>query len=62
MYKCFRIKLLLINWIMERRQSSGFRHIFTVFFLLFLAPARGSNPSGKSITFPYLKTTYQKLK
>ena len=36
-------------WIMERKQSSGFRRIFTVAFLLFLAPAGGSNPISKFV-------------
>ena len=31
--------------IMDRKWSSGFRHIFTVAFFLFLATARGSNPA-----------------
>ena len=43
--------------IMERKQSSGVRRIFTVIFLLFLAPAGGSNNAGKTLTFtqPNLK-------
>ena len=32
--------------IMERKRSSGFRRIFTVAFLLSLAPAWGPNPTG----------------
>ena len=37
-------------WIMERKQTSGFRRIFTLAILLFLAPSRSSNPTGQSIT------------
>ena len=37
---------ILKFWIMERKQSSGFHCIFTLAFLLFLAPAGGSNPEG----------------
>ena len=29
-------------WVMERKRSNGFRHIITLAFLLFLAPARQS--------------------
>ena len=41
-----------ITWIMERKRS-----IFTVDFILFLAPVGGSNPAGQSLTFtqPNLK-------
>ena len=35
--------LCYIFLIMDRKRSSGFRRIFTVDFLLFLAPAGGSN-------------------
>ena len=52
------LNILLDHWIMERKQSSGFRRIFTVAFLLFLAPAgslvmRGIfyNPVRQSLTF-----------
>ena len=38
-------------WIMERKQSSVFRRIFKVVFLLFLDSAGGSNPAGQSLTF-----------
>ena len=38
-------------WIMERKRSSWFCRIFTVAFLLLLAPARGFNPTGQSLTF-----------
>ncbi len=31
---------------MERKRSSEFRSIFTVAFLLYLAPVGGSNPAG----------------
>ncbi len=32
--------------ITERKRRGGFRRIFTVAFLPFLAPAGGSNPAG----------------
>ena len=35
-----------ITWIMERKRS-----IFTVDFILFLAPVGGFNPAGQSSTF-----------
>ena len=35
-------------WIMVRKRSCGFRHIFTLGFLLFLTPAGCSNPAGQS--------------
>ena len=53
----------IINWfgIMERKQSSGFRRIFTVVFLLFLTPTGGSNPAGQPNHFHLRKITWQKL-
>ena len=36
--------------VMERKQSSGFCRILIVAFLLFLAPAGGSNPAGQLLT------------
>ena len=39
--------------IIERKRSSGFRRMFTVAFLLFLAPAWNPNPVGQSLTFTY---------
>ena len=38
-------------WIMERKRSGRFRRIFTVAFLLFLAPVGSSSPAGQSLTF-----------
>ena len=38
-------------WIMEGQLSIGFRSIFTVDLLLFLAPPGGSNPTGQSFLF-----------
>ena len=41
-------------WIMERKQSSRVRRIFTVAFLLFLVTAGGynsANPVRQSLTF-----------
>ena len=35
----------------ENEVPREFRRIFTVAFLLFLAPAGGSNPEGQSLTF-----------
>ena len=32
-------------WVMERKRSNGFRHIFTLAFLLFITPAGCSNPA-----------------
>ena len=39
--------------IVEKKQSSGLPRIFTVSFLPFIAPARGSNPARQSLTFTY---------
>ena len=36
---------------MKRKRSNGFRRIFTVAFLLFLALLGGSNPARQSLTF-----------
>ena len=51
---------------MERKQSSGFRRIFTEDFLLFLAPSlnlRGLfwNPEEQSLTFTQPNLTYRKI-
>ena len=48
-FACFGGRVFL--WIIERKRSCGFRRIFTVAFLLFLAHVWGSNPVGQSLTF-----------
>ena len=48
---------------MEIKRSSGFRRIFTVAFLLFLATTGTFNPAGQSLTFTqqaYPQITYRK--
>ncbi len=47
----------------QRKKSSGFLRIFTVAFLIFLAPAGGSNPVGLIFnpTDLFLTLTYPKI-
>ncbi len=49
---------------MERNRFSGFRRIFTVAFLLFLAPAEGEGgqfpkPAGESLSYYTVKLRIQ---